>query len=74
MKDDLRDALIARRMMGDSFQVGLDAGSIAQNPAHGLAKMNVEVNFLNHLVEMFGQFLDRHNESPGGRQTLRSYW
>jgi hypothetical protein len=39
VKDDLRDALIARRMMGDSFQVGLDAGSIAQNPAHGLAKM-----------------------------------
>jgi hypothetical protein len=58
VKDVLRDAPIAKRMMGDFFQVGPVVGSIAQNPAHGLVKMNVEVNFLNHLVEMFGQFLD----------------
>jgi hypothetical protein len=42
----------------DFFQVGPVVGSIAQNPAHGLVKMNVEVTFLNHLVEMFGQSLD----------------
>jgi len=55
--------------MGDSFQVGPVADSIAHNnPARGLVEMNVEVNFLNHLVEMFGQFLDLFEWSDFARR------